>query len=139
MSRRASSGPRSAAGGGGGGGGRGGGGEWAGEVWLEFGRVLFRSRHRLWVAGAGDARRRGRSRRCRGAPRQAPGRRRGGAGGGGGGGGGGSGRGKCGWSSDVCSSDLGIALGWPELATLVGEGDRVDVAARLVSRRFGGV
>jgi single-stranded-DNA-specific exonuclease len=33
----------------------------------------------------------------------------------------------------------GIAFGWPELATLVGEGDRVDVAARLVSRRFGGV
>jgi single-stranded-DNA-specific exonuclease len=33
----------------------------------------------------------------------------------------------------------GIAFGWPELATLVSEGDRVDVAARLVSRRFGGV
>lgn len=33
----------------------------------------------------------------------------------------------------------GIAFGWPELATLVHEGDRVDVVARLVSRRFGGV
>ncbi len=33
----------------------------------------------------------------------------------------------------------GIAFGWPELATQVAEGDRVDVAARLVSRRFGGV
>jgi single-stranded-DNA-specific exonuclease len=33
----------------------------------------------------------------------------------------------------------GIAFGWPELATLVAPGDRVDVAARLVSRRFAGV
>lgn len=33
----------------------------------------------------------------------------------------------------------GIAFGWPELATQVGEGDRVDVVARLVSRRFGGI
>lgn len=33
----------------------------------------------------------------------------------------------------------GIAFGWPELAGLVKEGDRVDVLARLVSRRFGGV
>ena len=33
----------------------------------------------------------------------------------------------------------GIAFGWPELATQVSEGDRVDVVARLVSRRFGGV
>ncbi len=33
----------------------------------------------------------------------------------------------------------GIAFGWPELATQVAEGDRVDVAARLVSRRFGAV
>ena len=33
----------------------------------------------------------------------------------------------------------GIAFGWPELATQVREGDRVDVVARLVSRRFGGV
>lgn len=33
----------------------------------------------------------------------------------------------------------GIAFGWPELATQVHEGDRVDVVARLVSRRFGGV
>lgn len=33
----------------------------------------------------------------------------------------------------------GIAFGWPELATLVAEGDRVDVVARLASRRFGGV
>jgi len=33
----------------------------------------------------------------------------------------------------------GIAFGWPELATQVREGDLVDVVARLVSRRFGGV
>ncbi|MEO5918994.1 MAG: single-stranded-DNA-specific exonuclease RecJ [Candidatus Limnocylindrales bacterium] len=33
----------------------------------------------------------------------------------------------------------GIAFGWPELATQVAEGDRVDVVARLMSRRFGGV
>ena len=33
----------------------------------------------------------------------------------------------------------GIAFGWPELATQVSEGDRVDVVARLVSRRFGGI
>ncbi|HYN68842.1 MAG TPA: single-stranded-DNA-specific exonuclease RecJ [Candidatus Eisenbacteria bacterium] len=33
----------------------------------------------------------------------------------------------------------GIAFGWPELARLVGEGDRVDIVARLVSRRFGGI
>jgi hypothetical protein len=33
----------------------------------------------------------------------------------------------------------GIAFGWPELATQVAEGDRVDVVARLASRRFGGV
>jgi len=33
----------------------------------------------------------------------------------------------------------GIAFGWPELAAQVREGDRVDVVARLASRRFGGV
>ncbi len=33
----------------------------------------------------------------------------------------------------------GIAFGWPELASAVAEGDRVDVAARLMSRRFGGI
>ena len=33
----------------------------------------------------------------------------------------------------------GIAFGWPELATLLAEGDRIDVAARLMSRRFGGI
>ena len=33
----------------------------------------------------------------------------------------------------------GIAFGWPELATAVAEGDRIDVVARLASRRFGGV
>jgi single-stranded-DNA-specific exonuclease len=33
----------------------------------------------------------------------------------------------------------GIAFGWPELATLVAEGDRVDIVARLASRRFGGI
>lgn len=33
----------------------------------------------------------------------------------------------------------GIAFGWPELATSLAERDRVDVAARLMSRRFGGI
>ncbi|HEX5241379.1 MAG TPA: single-stranded-DNA-specific exonuclease RecJ [Candidatus Limnocylindrales bacterium] len=33
----------------------------------------------------------------------------------------------------------GIAFGWPELAGLVYEGDRIDVVARLASRRFGGI
>ena len=33
----------------------------------------------------------------------------------------------------------GIAFGWPELATSVSAGDRVDVVARLMSRRFGGI
>lgn len=33
----------------------------------------------------------------------------------------------------------GIAFGWPELASLVGEGDRIDVVARLASRAFGGI
>jgi single-stranded-DNA-specific exonuclease len=33
----------------------------------------------------------------------------------------------------------GIAFGWPELARLVHEGDRVDIVARLASRRFGGL
>ena len=33
----------------------------------------------------------------------------------------------------------GIAFGWPELAGQVAEGDRIDVVARLASRRFGGV
>jgi len=33
----------------------------------------------------------------------------------------------------------GIAFGWPELATLVREGDRLDIVARLASRRFGGL
>ncbi len=33
----------------------------------------------------------------------------------------------------------GIAFGWPELATSLAEGDRVDVVARLMSRRFGGI
>ena len=32
----------------------------------------------------------------------------------------------------------GIAFGWAELAALLGEGDRIDVVARLSSRRFGG-
>jgi single-stranded-DNA-specific exonuclease len=32
----------------------------------------------------------------------------------------------------------GIAFGWPELSGLVQEGDRLDVVARLASRRFGG-
>lgn len=31
----------------------------------------------------------------------------------------------------------GIAFGWPELCASVGEGDRIDVVARLASRRFG--
>ncbi len=33
----------------------------------------------------------------------------------------------------------GIAFGWPELAGLVSDGDRVDVVARLASRTFGGL
>lgn len=33
----------------------------------------------------------------------------------------------------------GIAFGWPELATLISEGERVDIVARIVSRRFGSV
>jgi single-stranded-DNA-specific exonuclease len=33
----------------------------------------------------------------------------------------------------------GIAFAWPELATLVHEGDRLDIVARLASRRFGGL
>jgi len=33
----------------------------------------------------------------------------------------------------------GIAFDWPELATGVGEGDRLDVVGRLTSRRFGGL
>jgi single-stranded-DNA-specific exonuclease len=33
----------------------------------------------------------------------------------------------------------GIAFGWPELSRMVHEGDRLDVVARLVSRRFGGI
>jgi single-stranded-DNA-specific exonuclease len=33
----------------------------------------------------------------------------------------------------------GIAFGWPELSRLVTEGDRLDIVARLVSRRFGGI
>ncbi len=33
----------------------------------------------------------------------------------------------------------GIAFGWPELAGLVHEGDRIDIVARLASRRFGGL
>jgi single-stranded-DNA-specific exonuclease len=32
----------------------------------------------------------------------------------------------------------GIAFGWAELSRMVGEGDRIDVVARLSSRRFGG-
>ncbi|HXI45722.1 MAG TPA: hypothetical protein VNH13_05435, partial [Candidatus Acidoferrales bacterium] len=32
----------------------------------------------------------------------------------------------------------GIAFGWQELSGLVHEGDRIDVVARLASRRFGG-
>jgi single-stranded-DNA-specific exonuclease len=33
----------------------------------------------------------------------------------------------------------GIAFGWPELAGMVAEGDRIDVVGRVTSRRFGGV
>jgi len=33
----------------------------------------------------------------------------------------------------------GIAFGWPELSAMVHEGDRIDVVARLASRRFGGI
>jgi single-stranded-DNA-specific exonuclease len=33
----------------------------------------------------------------------------------------------------------GIAFDRPDLATIVSEGDRLDVAGRLVSRRFGGI
>jgi single-stranded-DNA-specific exonuclease len=33
----------------------------------------------------------------------------------------------------------GIAFGWPELSRLVAEGDRLDVVARLMSRRFGAI
>ena len=33
----------------------------------------------------------------------------------------------------------GIAFGWPELATLVDPGDRIDVVGRVSSRRFGGL
>ena len=33
----------------------------------------------------------------------------------------------------------GIAFGWPELATLVAPGDRIDVVGRVSSRRFGGL
>jgi single-stranded-DNA-specific exonuclease len=33
----------------------------------------------------------------------------------------------------------GIAFGWPELASLVAEGDRLDVVGRVMSRRFGGL
>ncbi len=33
----------------------------------------------------------------------------------------------------------GIAFGWPELATLVVPGDRIDVVGRVSSRRFGGL
>ena len=33
----------------------------------------------------------------------------------------------------------GIAFGWPELATSISEGERVDIVARVVSRRFGNV
>ncbi len=33
----------------------------------------------------------------------------------------------------------GIAFGWPELAGQVAEGDVIDVVARLMSRRFGGI
>jgi hypothetical protein len=33
----------------------------------------------------------------------------------------------------------GIAFGWPELAGQVSEGDVIDVVARLMSRRFGGI
>jgi single-stranded-DNA-specific exonuclease len=33
----------------------------------------------------------------------------------------------------------GIAFGWPELSHAVAEGDEIDVVARLISRRFGGI
>lgn len=33
----------------------------------------------------------------------------------------------------------GIAFGWPELVPAVAEGDRIDVVARIMSRRFGAV
>ena len=33
----------------------------------------------------------------------------------------------------------GIAFGWPELATLVTSGDRIDIVGRVSSRRFGGL
>jgi single-stranded-DNA-specific exonuclease len=33
----------------------------------------------------------------------------------------------------------GIAFGWPELSHEVAEGDSIDVVARLMSRRFGGI
>jgi single-stranded-DNA-specific exonuclease len=33
----------------------------------------------------------------------------------------------------------GIAFGWPELATLVAAGDRIDIVGRVSSRRFGGL
>jgi len=33
----------------------------------------------------------------------------------------------------------GIAFGWPELSRDVAEGDSIDVVARLMSRRFGGI
>jgi single-stranded-DNA-specific exonuclease len=33
----------------------------------------------------------------------------------------------------------GIAFGWPELSNAVAEGDVIDVVARLMSRRFGGI
>jgi single-stranded-DNA-specific exonuclease len=33
----------------------------------------------------------------------------------------------------------GIAFGWPELSREVAEGDSIDVVARLMSRRFGGI
>ena len=33
----------------------------------------------------------------------------------------------------------GIAFGWPELATSISEGERVDILARVMSRRFGGI
>ncbi len=33
----------------------------------------------------------------------------------------------------------GIAFGWPELSREVAEGDAIDVVARLMSRRFGGI
>jgi hypothetical protein len=32
-----------------------------------------------------------------------------------------------------------VAFGWPELAGLVAPGDRLDLVARLASRRFGGL